>query len=122
MFNADERIASAPATYRSMFEGNVAPRFAAVHGARSVKEVEAYLPRGYAVMESFLIPPTERRLVVVIGGQDDAGWTLDDYVSPRLASGLMVCEEIPTPWDAKPEVSPYGPETAEGGLIGQQPY
>ena len=30
----------------------------------------------------------------MIGGYDDAGWTLDGYVLPRLASGLIFGEEI----------------------------
>lgn len=30
----------------------------------------------------------------VIGGYDNAGWTLDDYVLPRLASGGMHGREI----------------------------
>jgi hypothetical protein len=88
----DRRIASAPAHYRFTIAGDA--RFAAVHGARTVREVEAYLPSNYSVMESFTIPPTDRRLVVVIGGVDDKGWTLDDYVIPRLASGMMVAKEI----------------------------
>ena len=32
--------------------------------------------------------------VTVIAGEDNAGWTLDDYVIPRLASGLYVGKEI----------------------------
>ena len=30
----------------------------------------------------------------VIGGRDVAGWTLDAYVIPRLASGLYFATEI----------------------------
>jgi hypothetical protein len=30
----------------------------------------------------------------VIQGEDNAGWTLDDYVIPRLASGLHFAKEI----------------------------
>jgi hypothetical protein len=29
-----------------------------------------------------------------ITGTDQAGWTLDDYVIPRLASGLIVAKEV----------------------------
>jgi hypothetical protein len=32
---------------------------------------------------------------IVIEGQDSHGWTLDDYVLPRLASGLHFAEEVP---------------------------
>jgi hypothetical protein len=31
---------------------------------------------------------------VHILGIDRAGWTLDDYVIPRLASALIFCEEV----------------------------
>jgi hypothetical protein len=31
---------------------------------------------------------------VLIAGEDDHGWTLDGYVLPRLASGLMPGREI----------------------------
>ena len=48
--------------------------------------VQAYLPRNY---EAF--PHTEGILIV---GHDDAGWTLDGYVIPRLASGLIGCREL----------------------------
>ena len=90
-----QRIASAPEHYRGMIVGEA--RFAVVRGARTVREVEAYLPDNYAVMESFETEdgPRKPRLVVVIGGTDACGWTLESYVIPRLASGLIGCEEIP---------------------------
>lgn len=96
--SVESRIASAPAHYRWMCGGDEA-RFAVVRGARTVREVEAYLPSGYAVMESFeeQKPAGRQALVVVIGGVDQAGWTLDSYVAPRLASGLMTCTEIEVP-------------------------
>ena len=56
------------------------------HAAR----IAAYLPLNYAV-----IPPSLREIgaptVVRIAGVDRAGWTADDYVIPRLASGLIAC-------------------------------
>lgn len=87
------RIATAPAHYRSVVVGDdgYEPRFAVVRGARTPREVEAYLPGNYGLMESF---PSVDGLVVIIGGTDAAGWTLDAYVRPRLASGAMACEEI----------------------------
>lgn len=96
-----QRIATAPEHYRSMInDDDNGSRFAVVRGARTVREVEAYLPSNYALMESFigsrdtaLAAGTE--LVVIIGGYDNAGWTLDGYVIPRLLSGLIGCEEIP---------------------------
>lgn len=68
-------------------------RAAAVRGARRVEEVEAYLPDNYFVERSTV--EADGRLVVYILGYDVAGWTLDDYVAPRLASGLMYCNTIP---------------------------
>ena len=50
-------------------------------------EVEAYLPRNYQVLG-------ETPGAVLIEGTDNAGWTLDDYVIPRLASGLITAREI----------------------------
>jgi hypothetical protein len=29
-----------------------------------------------------------------LSGNDDSGWTLSGYVIPRLASGLIGCEEV----------------------------
>ena len=34
--------------------------------------------------------------VVEIAGDDVAGWTLDGYVIPRLASGLIFADEVAT--------------------------
>ena len=47
--------------------------------------VAAYLPAGYRVVEADI---TGRQGdSVIIAGHDIAGWTLEDYVLPRLASG-----------------------------------
>lgn len=46
-----------------------------------------YLPGNYSVIG-------EDEQYVYIRGADNAGWSLDDYVIPRLASGLIFCEEI----------------------------
>lgn len=66
-------------------------RFATVLGARRREEIAAYLPEGYAVIGEGM---RDGRTFYVIGGYDNAGWTLDDYIIPRLASGLMACDEI----------------------------
>jgi hypothetical protein len=87
------RIETAPEHYR-WTAGGAEARFAVVRGARSVHEVEAYLPDNYAPMEAFETAPS-RALIVIIGGVDRAGWTLDGYVIPRLASGLIAAKEIP---------------------------
>lgn len=62
-------------------------RFAIVKGAKDKLEVEAYLPSNYEVIFWNIDG-------VVIAGNDDAGWTLDDYVIPRLSSGNMGCREL----------------------------
>lgn len=49
-------------------------------------EVEPYLPANYAVAS------TLDGLYIV--GTDLVGWTLDGYVLPRLASGLIFAEEV----------------------------
>lgn len=72
-------------------------RYAEVRGARTSDEVRAYLPDNYHV---FRTGPDDGRLLVTIRGVDHAGWTLDGYVLPRLASGRMFGNEIPAPADA----------------------
>lgn len=60
--------------------------------------ITSYLPGNYAVVglvESPLLSATW----VLVEGRDVAGWTLDDYVLPRLASGLRVGFEA-KPWTA----------------------
>ncbi len=69
-----------------------AQRTAIVRGARSEQEVSAYLPSGYRVEGSQT--DDRGRLEVTIAGDDSLGWTLDDYVIPRLASGLMFADEV----------------------------
>lgn len=97
MESAMQRLATAPQHYRWMAGGPEA-RFAVIRGARTVKEALAYLPMRYALMESFEVEggtaTGRKELWVVIGGVDDAGWTLEGYVIPRLASGLMFAEEL----------------------------
>jgi len=50
-----------------------------------LETVRSYLPANYTAMQT----PDG----VLISGQDSHGWTLDGYVIPRLASGLIVAEE-----------------------------
>ena len=59
-------------------------------------EVAAYLPMHYKVQCGTTIPlgHNDVREVHVIAGKDNAGWTLEGYVIPRLGSGLIHCEEI----------------------------
>lgn len=60
-------------------------RTAVVTGA-TVEQVMRYLPSNYEAIE--------RLGEVLVIGQDHAGWTMDDYVIPRLASGLIGCREV----------------------------
>jgi hypothetical protein len=52
------------------------------------KTVEAYLPSNYKVIGE------GETGELIIEGEDYAGWTLDGYVIPRLASGLIWATEI----------------------------
>jgi len=49
--------------------------------------VRAYLPHNYTAERNAFDS-------IVIQGTDDAGWTLDGYVIPRLASGWITATEI----------------------------
>lgn len=93
-------------------------RYALVKNARSRREVEAYLPDNYRVVyeyatsgydaddkplnpaaledrERYGVGPNEKLVLgFVISGEDKAGWGLDTYVSPRMASGLIWVDEI----------------------------
>jgi hypothetical protein len=75
-------------------------RYAEVTNASSTRTLEAYLPDNYGVFRSF---ERDGRQVVLIRGVDRMGWTLEDYVLPRLASGLMFGTEVPAPADAATE-------------------
>lgn len=85
-----------------------ARRYAIVRGYNlTASRVAAYLPGNYRV-EGELSEATDlfssvhpagfkrdgERLVVVISGVDEAGWTFESYVSPRLGSGNMAAQEI----------------------------
>jgi hypothetical protein len=64
-------------------------RVASVKGpGASEGAIAAYLPANYEVVG------TRRDGAIIIKGTDNAGWTLDDYVIPRLASGLYFAEEF----------------------------
>lgn len=71
-------------------------RYAIVRGARDANEVAAYMPANYEVIYEMWDDPAGGRpaIVVVIAGRDNAGWGLDSYVIPRLASGFMSASEI----------------------------
>lgn len=67
----------------------------AIIATPNVREVAQYLPRNYSAA------PCEAPHGFPLGGQcvrvtghDHAGWTLDGYVLPRLASGLLFGREV----------------------------
>lgn len=68
-----------------------ARRYAEVRGA-DAEVVAKYLPRGYRV-DGQRESHDDGHPVVFISGVDDAGWTLDGYVLPRLASGMIWAHE-----------------------------
>lgn len=51
------------------------------------RQVKNYLPSNYQVVGC-------HGGVVTVEGHDRFGWTLEDYVLPRLASGLLHAEEV----------------------------
>lgn len=57
-------------------------------GADSLAQVQRYMPDNYAARR------IEDTGEIEIIGHDVAGWTLDDYVIPRLASGLIWAREV----------------------------
>lgn len=58
-----------------------------------VEQLKAYMPANYEVLGRTPIGGTNT-VSVLIGGRDIAGWTLDGYVIPRLASGMYYAVEI----------------------------
>ena len=57
----------------------------------TAQRVEAYLPANYNVIGSVVLAGA---VTVYIKGEDSMGWTFDDYVSPRLASGCMFATKV----------------------------
>lgn len=63
----------------------------------TTRTVEAYLPSNYRLIPSTLTTTPDGKWRVGIQGQDVAGWTMEDYVVPRLASGMFqveVCRDL----------------------------
>lgn len=64
-------------------------------GAKSLDHVQAYMPGNYQAQEFvFGFDSDKPEQTILIVGEDVAGWTLDDYVLPRLASGLIFAKEM----------------------------
>ena len=53
------------------------------------KEVESYLPNNYNIIDGALSEG-----FFLVAGADFHGWTLEDYVIPRLASGWIRSVEM----------------------------
>jgi len=66
-------------------------RFAEVH-SREIDRVRAYLPANYSA--ELYAPFFDDDPKIIIRRRDVAGWTLDDYVIPRLASGFIHAFEV----------------------------
>jgi hypothetical protein len=64
-------------------------RYAIVTQSKSVEQVKDYLPSNYSVVH---VDPNGQG--ILIAGEDDHGWTMDEYVLPRFASGLIVANEV----------------------------
>ena len=68
----------------------------------SPEQIERYLPGNYKVVKHVMgnpltgVPSHDRydTPCLLIEGEDNAGWTLDEYVLPRLASGLIMGHEV----------------------------
>lgn len=70
-------------------------RFALVSSPEiNLDVVKRYLPSNYhaVAVKDDREPPLQ--LAVLIAGEDNFGWTLDDYVIPRLASGMIYAHEL----------------------------
>lgn len=67
-------------------------RYATVTNVRDHAVLERYLPDNYRVGTHINGEATGGEFIIV--GEDVAGWTLDDYVIPRLSSGLIWATEI----------------------------
>lgn len=64
---------------------------------RRLQTIERYLPDNYTATLTWsdrpdADPDGEREILIT--GEDFAGWTLDAYILPRLASGLHWAEEV----------------------------
>jgi len=73
----DKVIATSPAPTRT----------AIIDKDVTLKDVQQYLPSNYGAFRR----PDGR---VQVTGRDSHGWTLDGYVIPRLASGLIPAKEV----------------------------
>ena len=59
---------------------------------RHLNLINNYLPANFTA--KLVAHPREVKAYILIEGYDRAGWTLDGYVIPRLASGLIAAKEV----------------------------
>jgi hypothetical protein len=64
-------------------------------------------PKWYGGMEGYLVQ-----------GKDNAGWTMDEYVLPRLQSGLITGTEISAVEARTGRLTLPAPHSAERGGLG----
>jgi hypothetical protein len=91
-------------------------RYAIITTTSERDNVAAYLPSNYEVIyrePSQVDYAREHWQSVVIAGTDNAGWTLDDYVLPRLASGMFHGKEI----DLSHEIMQRVPDSAHASYV-----
>lgn len=76
-------------------------RYAQIDSTRTPLEtVRRFLPGNYWAIPVETVPVDSEdkvRTIIIIAGEDVAGWTLDDYVLPRLASGGIYPVEVDQP-------------------------
>jgi hypothetical protein len=83
-------------------------RYALVTGLHATAETVArYLPGNYRVIGT-------TSYGVVVQGTDEAGWTFDAYVAPRLGSGLMRAVEVDLSHPALKEIPEQAPSHPTG--------
>jgi len=59
---------------------------------RAKVRVAAYLPSNYSVARAWVMG--DGNVAVLVEGEDNAGWTAEGYVIPRLASGLYTAKIV----------------------------
>lgn len=64
-------------------------RYGIISSTHSRELIESYLPANYHVVHE-----DDNGQGTLIAGEDDHGWTLDDYVIPRFGSGMIACREV----------------------------
>jgi hypothetical protein len=70
-------------------------RYARVSTVReSTEGIERYLPANYRVVYVHSDDTQPLQQFLIVAGEDNAGWTMEDYVVPRLQSGMIGVREI----------------------------